>query len=206
MKMVISCDCGSVKGAIDSTNLKGYRAVCLCDDCQAFAHFIQRPDTLDVNGGTDIIPVMPSHYTIQEGLENLKCLRLSDKGMFRWYTSCCKTPFGNLMSPGMPYIGTPLRLLEKNYSKEQIEGEFGPVRERMQAQYAIGPLPPLAQKKVSMSFLLRVLKFIVTAKLTKSGSPSPFFNSDGKPACEPYVLSSQERDTLRPLCGSKRVF
>lgn len=86
MKMNIECDCGAVKGIIESKHLKGYRAICLCDDCQAYAHYIQRADILDVNGGSDVIPTMPSHYTFQSGIENLVCMRLSEKGMFRWYT------------------------------------------------------------------------------------------------------------------------
>jgi hypothetical protein len=31
------------------------------------------------------------------------CLRLSDKGVFRWYTDCCRTPIGNTAaSPRFP--------------------------------------------------------------------------------------------------------
>ena len=32
MKMAVECDCGKVKATIESKHLKGYRAVCLCDD------------------------------------------------------------------------------------------------------------------------------------------------------------------------------
>lgn len=206
MQMNVECDCGAVKGSVESKHLKGYRAICLCDDCQAFAHHIQRADILDANGGTDIIPVMPSHYILQTGTENLKCVRLSSKGMFRWYTSCCKSPMGNSMSSQtMPYIGVPAHLFSKKYTAEQIEKEFGPIRERMQAQFARGPLPPLSQKKVSFSFLLRVIKFIAVAILTGTSKPSPFLNKKGNPISEPYVLKKQEREALRSLCGVKRA-
>jgi hypothetical protein len=206
MEMELGCDCGKFKGTVDTKYLKGFRAVCLCDDCQAFAHFLKRPDTLDANGGTDIVPVMPSHYKIILGKENLKSVRLVEKGMYRWYADCCKSPIGNAMSsPAMPYIGVPYRIFEKRYSKDQIDRQFGPVTERMQAQFAKGPLPPLARKTVSMGFMLRVLKFILRAKLTGGGSPSPFFLSDGSPAVKPQVLTKEERDALRPLCGTKRT-
>lgn len=206
MEMNIECDCGTVKGIIDSKNLKGYRAICLCDDCQAYAHFLHRADTLDVNGGTDIIPVMPSHYTLQSGAEKLQCMRLSPKGLFRWYASCCNSAMGNAMPTSkIPYIGVPARLFAKKYSAAQLEKEFGPVIERIQAQFAKGALPPLAQKKVSWSFLLRVFKFMVFAKLTGKGKPSPFFTQYGKPITEPYILSKQERTALRALCGVKRT-
>ncbi|WP_413288354.1 DUF6151 family protein [Bdellovibrio sp. HCB337] len=197
MKMTVECDCGAVQGTVESKHLKGYRAVCLCDDCQAYAHSIGHADMLDANGGTDIIPVMPSHYTFHKGQEKLQCLRLHSKGMYRWYTSCCKSPLGNTMAEqSMPYIGVPVRAFQKNYSNEQIESEFGPVRERMQARFAKGTLPPKAQQKVSLGFMLRVIKFIGFAKLSGSGKPSPFFKVDGNPISEPKVLSKTERDAL----------
>lgn len=206
MQMNVECDCGSVHGTIESKHLKGYRAICLCDDCQAYAHYIQRPDVLDVNGGTDIIPVMPSHYTLQTGTDKLKCVRLTDKGMFRWYASCCNSPMGNSMnSQAIPYIGVPARVFAKKYSVVQIEKEFGPVRERMQAQFAKGPLPPLSQKTVSFSFMLRAMKLIAFAFFTGSGKPSPFFKKDGELISEPYILSESERNSLRSLCGVKRT-
>ncbi|WP_413575440.1 DUF6151 family protein [Bdellovibrio sp. HCB290] len=206
MQMAFECDCGKVKGTVDANRLKGYRAVCLCDDCQAYAHYLKRADTLDANGGTDIIPMMPSHMKITEGMEQLKSVRLYRAGMFRCYAECCKTPIGNAMaSPKMPYIGMPARVFEKKSSAASVNEIFGPVNERMQAQFAIGPLPPRAQKKVSFGFMLRVLKFMLTAKITGAGYPSPFFTSEGNPTLVPYVLTKEERESLRPLCGTLRT-
>ena len=51
--------------------------ICYCKDCQAFARFLERPDLLDPAGGTDIFQMPPA--------------RLSDKGVLRWYTDCCRT-------------------------------------------------------------------------------------------------------------------
>lgn len=206
MEMNVSCDCGKVKGTVDPKHLKGYRAICLCDDCQAYAHSIGRSDLLDAHGGTDIIPCTPAQYKITQGKELLTCLRLSEKGMFRWYSSCCKTPMGNTMSsPAMPYIGVPQHIYLKNHSASQIDEVFGPVRERMQAQYAIGEiLPPLSQKTVSLPFLFRAGKLILSSKIRGSGSPSPFFTSEGKPIAEPHVLSAQELSALHAKSGQKR--
>lgn len=205
MNIAVECDCGQVQGLVNPKNLFGYRAACLCDDCQAYAYYLQRSDTLDINGGTDIIPSMPSHYQITAGAEKLSCVRLSDKGMYRWYAECCKTPMGNAMaSASMPYIGIPERIFEKKNSTSTIEELFGPVTERMQAQFAKGELPPLSKKTVSFGFMVRVIKFILIAKMKGAGSPSPFFNSDGQPIKLPRVLSKSERDALRPLTGSKR--
>lgn len=30
-----------------------------------------------------------------QAAENLACLRLTDKGLLRWYSTCCQTPIGN---------------------------------------------------------------------------------------------------------------
>lgn len=205
MNISVECDCGQVKGSVNPKNLKGYRAVCLCDDCQAYAHYLNRADTLDINGGTDIIPATPSSYKFTSGFEKLNCVRLSDKGMYRWYAECCKTPMGNAMvSPSMPYIGIPAHIFEKHNSKEMIETTFGPITERMQAQFAIGPLPKLAKKTVSAGFMFRVIKFILVAKIKGKGHPSPFFSDKGVPLKSAKILSPSERDALRPLTGSKR--
>lgn len=205
MNIAVECDCGQVQGLVNPKNLKGYRAVCLCDDCQSYAHYLNRGDTLDANGGTDIIPSMPASYQITSGHNLLSCLRLSDKGMYRWYAKCCKTPMGNAMtSPSMPYIGIPERIFEKKNSKSTVEELFGPIRERMQAQFAKGDLPPISKKTVSLPFMFRVIKFIIKAKIKGANSPSPFFSEDGKPTKEAKVLSKAEREAAHALAGTKR--
>jgi hypothetical protein len=167
---------------------------------------LNRADTLDANGGTDIIPVMPSHLQFSQGWDQMQNVRLYRSGMFRWYAGCCKTPIGNAMtSAKMPYIGMAERIFTKKNSVAKVEDEFGPITERMQAQFAKGELPPGARKTVSPGFMLRVLKFIISAKFTGAGSPSPFFDSEGIPTKEPYILKKEERESLRPLCGTKRT-
>ena len=96
------------------------------------------------------------------------------------------------------------RMLRNKNSNEKLEELFGPVNERMQARYAIGPWPPRSQAKVSFGFLLRVLKFIFLGKLRGQLKPSPFFDSADKPLVEPTVLTTSEREALRPLCGPQK--
>jgi hypothetical protein len=51
----LGCRCGHVRGvANDVTPNSGFRFICYCWDCQAFARFLGRPDVLDQAGGTDI--------------------------------------------------------------------------------------------------------------------------------------------------------
>src|SRR5690348_8261364 len=51
----LRCRCGHVHGvASEVAPNTGFRFVCYCGDCQAFARFLERPDVLDLSGGTDI--------------------------------------------------------------------------------------------------------------------------------------------------------
>jgi hypothetical protein len=72
--------------------LKGYvsqpgsvnRAVCYCRDCQAFAHFLGRPEEiLDSKGGSDVVQTTPARVTLTDGIEMLACMRLTEKGLRR---------------------------------------------------------------------------------------------------------------------------
>jgi Family of unknown function (DUF6151) len=56
LHLLLRCQCGRVSGV--ATNVSpstGFRFVCYCKDCQAFARFLDRPDVLDPAGGTDIL-------------------------------------------------------------------------------------------------------------------------------------------------------
>jgi len=53
----------------------GFRFVCYCKDCQAFARFLERPDILDAGGGTDIFQLPPGQVTFTAGLDALRCVR-----------------------------------------------------------------------------------------------------------------------------------
>ena len=100
----LKCSCGSVQGvARDVSPKTGNRLVCMCDDCQAYAHHLGRAEhILDRNGGTEVFQLTPSQLTLTEGREHLRCLRLKEKGLMRWYAGCCNTPVANtLASPGM---------------------------------------------------------------------------------------------------------
>ncbi|MEM6501708.1 MAG: DUF6151 family protein [Cyanobacteria bacterium P01_C01_bin.89] len=102
----IQCECGCVQGTAVALN-QATRITCFCKDCQAFAHFLGNANAiLDDNGGTDIVQTSPKNITFSQGAENLACVRLTEKGMIRWYASCCKTPIGNtLPSRNFSFIG-----------------------------------------------------------------------------------------------------
>ena len=198
VNIIIECKCGKLRGTADSRYAKGYRAICLCDDCQAYAHYLdQATNVLDINGGTDIFPINPAELKITQGIENLKCIRLIPKGMFRWYAGCCKTPIAN-SSASIPYIGMVHTILEKTNNAKELENQFGPPTARIQGKFGIKPLPAGTLEKVSLAFILRALKLMLLVHLRGLTKPSPFLDKDGKPLVEPYILSTDERQRLRP--------
>lgn len=103
----LSCDCGSVKGQLTEISpTTGNRIVCYCKDCQAFAEFLgKEAEILDPHGGSDIYQSPQAHIHITEGYEHIGRMRLSEKGLNRWYTTCCKSPIGNTMGAGSPFMG-----------------------------------------------------------------------------------------------------
>ena len=106
MSHPLQCRCGTLKGSVESPK-SGNRVICYCNDCQAFAYCLGRADdVLDERGGSDVIQILPKNITFTQGVEALACMRLTDKGLLRWYASCCNTPIGNtLATPKMSFIG-----------------------------------------------------------------------------------------------------
>src|SRR5688572_22885083 len=96
MLIPLKCNCGSIRGQVEISRSMNKRIICLCNDCQAYAHYLGRVDRmLDPNGGTDIVPVHPAKLRLTRGAEYLACVRLSDDGVYRWYAGCCNTPIAN---------------------------------------------------------------------------------------------------------------
>ena len=54
--LLLACACGRVSGLVSGASAStGTRAVCYCDDCQAFARHLGDADrVLDANGGTEV--------------------------------------------------------------------------------------------------------------------------------------------------------
>jgi hypothetical protein len=88
----LRCRCGRMRGvASDVSPSAGFRFVCYCKDCQAFARFLDRADVLDPAGGTDIFQMPPARVKLTAGTDAMRCLRLSNK-VLRWYTRLLPDP------------------------------------------------------------------------------------------------------------------
>jgi hypothetical protein len=190
MSHPLQCQCGTLKGFVDDPR-SANRMLCYCRDCQAFAHFLGKAnDVLDERGGSDLIQILPKNITFTQGIEALACIRLTEKGMIRWYASCCKTPIGNtLATPKMSFIGLLHSCVENR--DRPLDEAFGPVTACANTKSAKGDPKP-RQMGVGSTlrwFLTRVLK----ARFNGDYKRTPFFRTDtGTPVVSPRVLSSGE--------------
>jgi hypothetical protein len=170
----------------------------MCDDCQAFALFLERPDVLDAHGGTEIFQTTPSRLRIESGGEQLRCMRLSEKGMLRWYAGCCNTPIANTADvPKLPFVGVIHAIMDDAEAGRSRDAALGPALPIM-AKFALGPPPASARSGVPASLLLRSAALLLRAFLRREYTPSPLFDVPAKrPRVEPHVLTPQERERLR---------
>jgi hypothetical protein len=190
----LRCQCGTIQGAVANPE-NGNHCVCYCRDCQAFAHFLGKADTvLDQRGGSEIIQVPPKNLTFSRGFAALACMRLTEKGLLRWYATCCNTPIGNtLMTPKISFVGLVHNCLES--PGRSLDDSFGAVRARVNTKGAKGdPKPEVGgQGAVIWWFITRVLK----ARLNGDYKRNPLFNPDsGKPVVTPRVLSAEEHSSV----------
>jgi Family of unknown function (DUF6151) len=194
MKHPLQCLCGTVKGFVHDPQ-RANRAVCYCGDCQAFAHFLGKSgEVLDGRGGSDVIQVLPRNVTFIQGTEALACMRLTTKGLLRWYAGCCNTPIGNTLDNfKISFIGLVHTCLET--SDMPMQDSFGPVRAWVNTKGAKGNPKP---KTVGMgTTILWFLANVAKARIDGSYKQTPLFLVDtGTPIVSPRVLSSEERASV----------
>jgi hypothetical protein len=196
----VSCSCREVRGLV--TDVGPYavnRVVCYCDDCQAFLHALDRADLLDDQGGTDIVQLAPASLSFVQGREHIVGLRLTPRGLYRWYASCCRTPLGNTLGPAIPFIGVVAQAFESETQKpDQL---FGRPIGRIFAKYALGR-PPAASARLNPWLLVRAIRMVLGWRLRGKAWPHPFFDRARRAPTFPLTtLSPQEREALRRLCG-----
>jgi hypothetical protein len=182
----------------------GNHCVCYCDDCQAFARFLGRDDILDEQGGTEIFQTTPARIHLTGGVANLRCMRLSEKGLHRWYAGCCRTPVGNTLGKArVPFVGLLHPFLGDGTDGRPRDAIIGPIIERAYGRFAIGGMPPDAREVASLGFILRAARKILHGFVTGEYRPSPFFDLEtGKPVVVPEVLGPEERARLTASGGA----
>jgi hypothetical protein len=196
----LSCRCGEVRGwAADAAPRTVNRVVCYCDDCQAFAHHLGRADLLDAGGGSDIVQVAPASLTFVQGQDRIVGLRLTPKGLYRWYTSCCDTPVGNTVSPAIPFVGIVVQAFDGG--ARRADDVFGKPIGAILGKYAIGDAPA-GSKGISLRLMLRAIRMVLGWRLRGRAWPNPFFRRDSRAPIYPVtVLPQSQRESLRRYCG-----
>ena len=158
---------------------------------------------LDERGGTDVIQILPRNVVFTQGIEALVCMRLTHKGLVRWYAGCCKTPIGNtLVTPKMSFIGLVHTCLEGASEppgsaaggtppSRRLDEAFGPVRSWFNVSGAKGEPKP---EQVGLGRTLGwFFSTVLKARFNGDYRKTPFFDvAAGKPVVEPRVLTEAE--------------
>ena len=188
----IQCKCGAVRGQLEGAGIHN-RLRCYCTDCRAFAHCLGKaPDVLDNQGGTEIVQVEQSRLHFLQGEDCLAAVRLSDKGMVRWYASCCGTPIGNTMdNPKIPFIGLVHTCLDRTRMNE----DFGSHVAVLNTDTALGE--PKPKQRGLLGVGARFMWMIATSLITGKYKKTPLFNASGLPRVVPKTLSAEELASLK---------
>jgi hypothetical protein len=166
------------------------RAICYCRDCQAYARFLGTPAIVDADGGTEVVASLPQRVRLESGVDALACLSLSERGILRWYATCCGTPIANTpRSPKIPYAGLIHNCLGDASS---IGATFGARRVAVNTRSALRQVraTPVATTLV----VLRLMAASLGVRLGGGYRSNPFFAADARTPIRPVrVLSTPER-------------
>ncbi len=167
----------------------------MCDDCQAYARFLGTEGMLDAHCGTEIFQLPGSNVLLLEGQDQVACVRLSSRGIHRWYAACCRTPIANTLGPRVPFAGVIHCVIGEPIGGGSKDAALGPVLERTQGRFAPGGTPEGSRRTASAGFLLRMFGKVLLWYLRGMSGP-PFFDSAGQPMAPPRVLTPDERQAL----------
>jgi Family of unknown function (DUF6151) len=192
----LACRCGHVRGVAHGLAPSAcFRFICYCQDCQAFARFLKRPDVLDAAGGTDILHVPTGRVELTAGADAVRCLRFSGR-VFRWYAECCRTPIANTAGPRFPVVGLISAFMGQPDGRSR-EDVLGLPLCRIFGRSAVGPLPANAPPPPSLRLFLQRAWRLFGWWWRGLGRPTPFFDAQtGKPLSAPYVFTPAERAAL----------
>jgi hypothetical protein len=196
------CRCGEVRGRVKNASPRTTNhMVCYCDDCQAYLHHLGRSDLLDAHGGTDIVQVAPASVSFDRGADRIAGIRLTPRGLYRWYASCCKTPVGNTLGPAFPFVGIVAQAFDGE--GRRADDVFGKSLGSSLDKHATAKLPEGAPR-FGPRRIARVVGLLLGWKLRGQAWPHPYFDrATRKPSRPVSVLSPAEREALRPLCGPR---
>jgi hypothetical protein len=183
----VRCECGKLEMQVELDPKRDSHVVCYCDDCRAYMRWLGRDAQLDAHGGTEVVQVAPAEARITRGQEHLACVRLSPKGLLRFYAKCCRSPLGNTMR-GVPFVGL------------SVTGLTIPLTSRpegVNARFALNGKPPGASDRASLGVVARTARQFASRLARGQLHPSPFLDEKNEPRATPEILTRAERDALR---------
>jgi hypothetical protein len=200
---MLRCGCGTVRGVAHGVAPGAVNhCFCYCDDCQAFAHFLDRADEiLDAHGGTEITQMSQASVRFTAGVDKIAAIRLAPKGLMRWYASCCNTPIGNTLgSSALPFIGV-LRVFMGAMNAPPAAA-LGPIRGRGFAKSAKGGRAAVPKDGLpDLVMVARVFAKLIRWRLRGDHKRSQLFAAEtGLSLAQARVLTPSERDALRQRC------
>jgi hypothetical protein len=205
----LSCTCGAITGCVRGvTRANARRLSCLCDDCQAYAHYLGRTgDILDAHGGTDLSYATQARVEVSTGSELLAGVRLYAKGILRVYASCCRTPVAHVPSPKLAFVGIPHLFMRRGPRSETRDEMLGPLVHRLQGRFSQGEMPSGAHPGTPFGLWAAATLSVLWDSLCGRQTPSAFHDArSGEPVVQPTVLSAAELARLRGDAISAAAF
>jgi hypothetical protein len=193
----LQCRCGHVRGVATGVSPSaGFRFLCYCTDCQAFARVLDRADVLNAAGGTDIFQMPAGRVTLTAGTDAVRCLTFSGK-VLRWYADCCQTPIANTAATArFPVVALIYSFMDHEAKSRSRDEVLGRPLCRIYERSATAPLPPDVPPPSFETFMRRASKIL--GWWTRGlGRPNPFFDDyTNAPLFAPRVLAPSERAAL----------
>ena len=165
-----------------------------------FAQFLgQADDVLNAKGGTDIFQLSPARVSLTQGHEHLACMRLTPKGLRRWYASCCNTPIGNTLANAKPpFLGLIHNFTDHTGEGRSRDATAGPVRAHVNGRVGFAgddgqPLGFLSKT----GMLWHSVKLLFGSWIRREHRPSEFFDDGGAPRVSATVLDQADHAKLK---------
>lgn len=183
-----ACSCGKVAGHVAPAGPRfGAHVICYCVDCRAAAMHLGAEGALTDDGGMPLYQTRPDWIHFDQGKEHLACLRLSPKGLLRWYAACCNTPLANsLPTPKVPFASLSTTVFADPEA-------LGPIMARINT---VSAKPGSGAPKRDNGFPRAILAFMrraVGAFVSGKAKVTPFFDAQGQPVAAPHVITKEQR-------------
>lgn len=185
----LSCTCGTVKGNLEIVPRNAFHVECYCCDCQSFAENLHNSEKiLNQYGGSELYQTYPAYMKITQGHDSIRCMQLKRKGLYRWHTACCNMPLANTMGKAhIPFVGISVKLMSFS-NEEEKRDTLGPISLKAFGKYAKGGLPKGVHPKFPISYIPKILFFMIKGKVLQKYKPHPFF-VDNKPLTKREVMA-----------------